>query len=105
MDPENLEARVTEMINQQSDRITQVLNFIEELRQQQPQYPPGFPPLPQGNVSPPAAAALNQEGVEDWFNGVPPPTIDKRIQDKMDKVDKLESVLRKSINVYFFYSF
>ena len=33
------------------------------------------------------------------MNGVPPPTIDQRIQDKLNKVDELESVLRKSKRV------
>ena len=50
-------------------------------------------------MPPPPAAVPNQDGVEDWLNEIPPPTIDRRIQDNFDKVDKLESVLRKSKGV------
>ena len=93
MDTIDWEAKVSELtntINQQAERMAQLMNQMEEMKLQAPQShlpPPAF-------VPPPIAVDTN-----DWFNGIPPPVMDRKIQEKLDKVDRLENVLRKSRGV------
>ena len=48
---------------------------------------------------PPPTIASNNVGNEELFNRIPLPTIDKRTQDKLDRVEKLESRLRTNKGV------
>ena len=90
MEAVDWEVKVAELaatINQQSKRIAQLMSQMEEMKLQSSQnHSPAFVPQP--------AAALND--LEDWFNGIPPPAMDQKIQEKLDQVDRLENVLRKS---------
>ena len=93
MEAVDLEVKVAELtatLNQQSERMAQLLSQMEEMKLQAPQ---SHPPPP-AFVPPPTAV-----DTDDWFNGIPPPIMDKKIQEKLDKVDRLENVLRKSRGV------
>ena len=46
-------------------------------------------------MPPPAVAATNNVENEDCFNRIPQPIINEKIHNKLDKIDKLESILRK----------
>ena len=55
MDQVELKANIAELtatISQQANYIAQLLGKIEEMRQQIPQYPLSFPPLPSACVTP-----------------------------------------------------
>ena len=95
METVDLEAKVVELtatINQQSETVTQLIGQMEGMKLQAHQHHPPPPAF-----VPPSIPTLN--GPDDWLNGIPSLAIDKRIQDKLDKVDKLENVLRKSKGV------
>ena len=80
MEVVDLEVKVAELnatLNQQSERMAQLLSQMEEMKVEHPPPPPAF--------TPPLTAVLND--TDDWFNGIPPPVMDRKIQEKLDKVD------------------
>ena len=90
MDTIDWEAKVSELtntINQQAERMAQLMNQTEEMKLQ----------ASQSHLPPPASVpSPTTVDTNDWSNGIPPPVMDRKIQEKLDKVDRLENILRKS---------